>query len=194
MHRLSHHFSPSLLTLVDPTTSRNPDIEIITSTTTYHTFPRPERFLSVHSATHKCKERFVGVQADLENVLRELGFGYRAGFIMNTLKCLIDENGGEVAVRVERGETDDEAVKRVGEAIERFLISLREDETIVTNVENKKAKKSTSKGKGREKENVRQKGEDRWRRELLKFKGVGRKVADCIGLMSLDRVSDGYRV
>lgn len=106
---------------------------------------------------------------------------------MNTLKCLIDENGGEVAVRVEKGETDDEAVKRVGEAIERFLISLREDETIVTNVENKKAKKSTSKGKGREKENVRQKGEDRWRRELLKFKGVGRKVADCIGLMSLDR-------
>ncbi len=36
-------------------------------------------------------------------------------------------------------------------------------------------------------------GEERWRKELLRFKGVGRKVADCIGLMSLDRVSGTLR-
>ncbi len=199
MHRLSHHFSHPLLTLVDPPVSSDSDdgdssdTKLIASTTTYHLFPRPERFLAVHDVKGKSEDRFVGVQDDLESILRDLGFGYRAGFIMNTLRCLVDEQCGDDDLKVVSGEGDDEAVKRVGEVIERFLISLRERERMVVVSASEKrevGKKSSIKGKGKEKEEVVQvKGDERWRRELLKFKGVGRKVADCIGLMSLDRVS-----
>jgi N-glycosylase/DNA lyase len=41
---------------------------------------------------------------------------------------------------------------------------------------------------------LRQMSTEDAREELLKFVGVGRKVADCVLLMSLDKVSGSLRV
>lgn len=84
MHRLSKHFSPPLLTL------GNPDG---LATTTYHTFPDPHL-----------------LPRQLERVLREMGFGYRAGFIessLETLRAQFGDNPGEVEVGLHKWRTSD---------------------------------------------------------------------------------------
>lgn len=69
MHRLSEVFSPPLLRLPTPTE----DDEIV-----YHLFPPPDV-----------------LPVQLEAKLREMGFGYRAGFIESTLATLRAEFGSE---------------------------------------------------------------------------------------------------
>lgn len=95
MHRLSTHFSPLLLTLSNPTSFTSPTLtadepcpgeeEDTPTTTTYHLFPAPHL-----------------LPAKLEQTLRELGFGYRAGFIESTLATLRAEFG-ESEGEVEKG-------------------------------------------------------------------------------------------
>jgi hypothetical protein len=75
MHRLCQNFSPPLLTLDDPD-----DL----GSTTYHPFPRPEDF-----------------PTPLETILREMGFGYRAGFIEASIATLKEEFGD--AGRIQQG-------------------------------------------------------------------------------------------
>lgn len=127
---------------------------------TYHLFPRPLDLLRIADGTNTVEQ--------LEATLRGLGFGYRAGFISSSLNSLISAHGtpderaaiGVPASEVEDGETVDT------QGVEAFLHSLR---------------------RGGAKHPVSGE-EDKWRGKLLALKGVGRKVADCIGLMSLDRV------
>lgn len=85
MHRLGTHFSPPLLALSNPLSEDNPvagpslgSAELESCSTTYHPFPAPHL-----------------LPADLEQTLRELGFGYRAGFIESSLATLRAEFGGE---------------------------------------------------------------------------------------------------
>jgi N-glycosylase/DNA lyase len=115
VQNLCRHYSAPLLSMPDPS---DPLVQV-----QYHPFPPP----SVLAAP------------DVENTLRDLGFGYRAKFIQRTAKMLVDAHG-------------------TGASAEKFLASLRSATT-----------------------------EDA-REELLKFMGVGRKVADCVLLMSLDKV------
>lgn len=86
MHRLGTHFSPPLLTLPDPAHDAPPaagpstppptaDSDVPT-TTTYHLFPAPHLLPVV-----------------LEQTLRDIGFGYRAGFIESSLATLRTEFG-----------------------------------------------------------------------------------------------------
>jgi hypothetical protein len=65
MHKLSYNLSPALLTLQDSTGS-----------TTYHPFPSPHQWPDAS-----------------EPLLRELGFGYRAGFLESSLATLRTEFG-----------------------------------------------------------------------------------------------------
>lgn len=131
MHKLSIHFSPPLLTLSNPLPPPPSSDESSTiplsddpgPITTYYAFP-PAHLLPVQ----------------METLLRELGFGYRANFIESSLATLRAEFG--------IGEGD----------VERGLMSLRNGKL----------------------EDVREK--------LISLKGVGRKVADCVMLMCLDRV------
>uniref|UniRef100_A0A7S3CP34 DNA-(apurinic or apyrimidinic site) lyase n=1 Tax=Strombidium rassoulzadegani TaxID=1082188 RepID=A0A7S3CP34_9SPIT len=74
-----------------------------------------------------------------EQELRDLGFGYRAGFIVKSVQ-IIKENGGEEWLRAMRADK-----------------SLKDSERI---------------------DNIREK--------LVSLRGVGRKVADCIMLFSMD--------
>jgi N-glycosylase/DNA lyase len=87
MHRLSQHFSEPLLTLSDPSIPSLPSPDVKAEedgsgepspTTTYHLFPPPH-----------------ALPAKLETILRELGFGYRAGFIESSLATLRAEFGAE---------------------------------------------------------------------------------------------------
>jgi N-glycosylase/DNA lyase len=94
---------------------------------TYYNFPAPHL---LPSAT----------DPKFEPLLRELGFGYRAGFITSTLDTLRQEFGSEP-----------------GE-IEAVLESWR----------------AMSANEARDK--------------FVNLKGVGRKVADCVMLMSCDKV------
>jgi N-glycosylase/DNA lyase len=112
---LCRHYSAPLLSMPDPS---DPLVQV-----QYHPFPPPSALAA----------------PDVENTLRDLGFGYRAKFIQRTAKMLVDAHG-------------------TGALAEKFLASLRSATT-----------------------------EDA-REELLKFMGVGRKVADCVLLMSLDKV------
>ncbi|KAJ9113962.1 hypothetical protein QFC19_000158 [Naganishia cerealis] len=106
----------------------------------------------------------------LQQILRDLGFGYRAGFISSSLQTLVTAHGtteernllGIPASSVDQ-ETDHDGV-------ETFLLSLRQCATYNGN--------GTCSDSGTA---------QRWRNELLRLKGVGRKVADCVGLMSLDQ-------
>ncbi|PSR94115.1 hypothetical protein PHLCEN_2v4543 [Hermanssonia centrifuga] len=122
---LCQQFSPPLLKLPPPHVQS--DDECIT--TTYHAFPRP----SVLAAP------------EVSNVLRSLGFGYRAAFIQRTAKMLVDAQGISTLSTVSL------------EPAELWLRTLRKMNTAEARV------------------------------ELLKFVGVGRKVADCVLLMSLDK-------
>lgn len=159
MQRISQHFTSPLLTLSDPPPAISTDesLQFLPSETSYHLFPPPSALFEVANGS-------VRVASDLDEVLRGLGFGYRAGFIVHTISLLLNQRGGDRQVGTR--ETDVKAMSRVSGAIENFLVSLRLDPACLP-------------------------GEERpdWHKELLKFKGVGRKVADCIGLMSLDRVS-----
>jgi N-glycosylase/DNA lyase len=102
MHRLGTHFSPPLLTLLNPIDevsvpgpSSSPPIE---STTTYHLFPAPHLLPEV-----------------LEQTLREIGFGYRAGFIESSLATLRAEFGaqpGDIEHGLEGWRTSDVDVVR----------------------------------------------------------------------------------
>jgi N-glycosylase/DNA lyase len=111
----------------------------------------------------------------LETTLGSLGFGYRAGFISSSLSTLISSHGTpEERTAIGMPEVSSASTLAEGEVgmgdtqgVEMFLHSLRRG-----------GAKYPVVGE-----------EDRWRGELLALKGVGRKVADCIGLMSLDRVS-----
>jgi endonuclease III len=137
----------------------------------------------------------VVVRPDLEATLKQLGFGYRAGFITHTLARLLDRQGDSLMVDVDGGESDVDAVDRIGASIELFLTGLREREAASEAQEVEVEDEVDVSGKGGAKkcrQRVRRPPkhvDERWRAELQSFKGVGRKVADCIGLMSLDRVS-----
>lgn len=90
MHRLSTHFSSPLLSLPTPGAipppPSDPAADIAegadsalhdpTPLTTYHLFPTAASLAPV------------GEEASLEPVLRELGFGYRAGFLASSLATL----------------------------------------------------------------------------------------------------------
>ncbi|KAL7410520.1 DNA glycosylase [Mrakia frigida] len=115
----ARHFSPPLLSYPSPPASSSSSSSPSPEPTTYHPFPPPSAFAS----------------PSVVPILRDLGFGYRAGFIQRTAAMLVEEH-------VEP---------------EEWLRELRESET----------------AKARE--------------ELLRFLGVGRKVADCVLLMSLDK-------
>jgi len=105
---------------------------------------------------------------------------------------LLKRQGDSRVFNVDGGESELDAIKMVGASVEIFLLGLRQPEVpdegnhlrLQANVEQNE--KVTPK---RRQANVSQpkQVEERWRAELLSFKGVGRKVADCIGLMSLDR-------
>jgi N-glycosylase/DNA lyase len=95
MLRLGTHFSPPLLTLPDPAHDAPPaagpstppptaDSDLPT-TTTYHLFPAPHLLPVV-----------------LEQILRDIGFGYRAGFIESSLATLRADFGDEPG-DIERG-------------------------------------------------------------------------------------------
>jgi hypothetical protein len=139
----------------------------------------------------------VVVRPDLETTLKQLGFGYRAGFITHTVARLLDRQGNSLMVDLDDGESDVDAVDRIGASIEMFLTGLRgrEAATEAQEVEVEVEGEVDVSGKGGAKKGRQSvqrpptRVEERWRTELQSFKGVGRKVADCIGLMSLDRVS-----
>lgn len=122
---LCKQYSPPLLSLEHPFLPK----EILT----YHPFPSPSALA----------DPSVGSQ------LRDLGFGYRAGFVQRTAKMLVDTHGSS-------------KLTTHGQPLEASEIWLRQLRNVST-------------------ENARQ--------ELLKFIGVGRKVADCVLLMSLDKVT-----
>ncbi|BEJ10472.1 hypothetical protein CcaverHIS641_0705070 [Cutaneotrichosporon cavernicola] len=111
MHRLCERFSSPLLALDHP----SEEGEIV-----YRLFPGPEAFPT----------------KGLEPILRELGFGYRAGFLDATLDVLRSEGPVVEALNAMRG----------GD-----LADIRE--------------------------------------RLVRLKGIGKKVADCIGLMCMDQPS-----
>lgn len=113
MHRLCERFSRPLLTLDHP---NDPNEGV-----TYRLFPAPADF----------------PEEGLEPILRELGFGYRAGFLDATLATL----------------------RADGPVIE-MLDGMRGGDLAKT------------------------------REQLVRLKGIGKKVADCIGLMCMDQVSD----
>lgn len=133
MHRLSTHFSPPLLSLptlgVPPPPPRDPNADIAedpqgvdsalhdpTPLTTYHSFPSASSLAEA------------GAEATLEPVLRELGFGYRAGFIASSLATVRDRFGageGEVerglmGLRCAEGEGD-----KVVDEVREVLIGLK---------------------------------------------------------------------
>ncbi|KAK7020540.1 DNA glycosylase [Favolaschia claudopus] len=116
VHALCKHYSAPLVAVSD---SSDP---LSDAQLHYHPFPTPSALAA----------------PGVENRLRTLGFGYRAKFIQQTAKMLIDTHGSD-------------------HLVEQFLAGLRNSST----------------------EDARQ--------ELLKFMGVGRKVADCVLLMSLDK-------
>lgn len=97
----------------------------------------------------------------LEQTLRELGFGYRARFIAEAVRTLVCAHGTEE----ERRLLGEEAPAVPAGELER---DVRGVEAFLISLRADEAA---------------------WRAELLALQGVGRKVADCIGLMSLDRVS-----
>ncbi|KLT45667.1 DNA glycosylase [Cutaneotrichosporon oleaginosum] len=111
MHRLCERFSPPLLALDSPAGEEK---------VVYRLFPQPSAF----------------PEEGLELILRELGFGYRAGFLDATLAVLRAE----------------------GPVIE-TLEALRGGDLATT------------------------------RERLVRLKGIGKKVADCIGLMCMDQPS-----
>ncbi len=93
MHRLCTHFSPPLITLENPDGS---------GTTTYHAFPPPHTWPS-----------------ELEQLLRKMGFGYRAGFIessLTTLRAQFGDRAGDVEAGL-----DSWRAKDVNEVRERLL-------------------------------------------------------------------------
>ena len=154
MHKLQAHYSPVLLSLphpeLDPLTTTaipiGPDeqpLEVEPGEIEYRSFPPPSALIS---------------DPHLDQTLRALGFGYRAGFIVSSLGLLVAEHGSPDLGEGSEGGT------RTTRGVKAFLEGLR-----------------------REGEDQEQ-GMD-WRTELIRLKGVGRKVADCIGLMSMDKVS-----
>ncbi|KAJ9101727.1 hypothetical protein QFC21_003066 [Naganishia friedmannii] len=176
MHRLCYHFSPLLLTLPAPGYSTQPETEgDIVPYISYHLFPRPIDLL--HRSVPAEKEEGADVDEKslidrLQQTLRELGFGYRAGFISSALQTLVAAHGTpeeRSLLGLPRSMHDGE----MGDGgVEAFLMSLRQGRVSVGDVG------------GSENESTQ-----RWRAELLRLKGVGRKVADCIGLMSLDQAN-----
>jgi N-glycosylase/DNA lyase len=91
----------------------------------YHLFPQPAAF----------------PDEGLEAILRDLGFGYRAGFLDATL-----------------------AVLRAEGPVVEALDAMRGGELATT------------------------------RERLVRLKGIGKKVADCIGLMCMDQVRNGWQL
>ncbi|KAJ9116932.1 hypothetical protein QFC22_004590 [Naganishia vaughanmartiniae] len=175
VHRLCYHFSPLLFTLPAPGYPTNGEMEgDIVPFTSYHLFPRPIDLLR-HSAPAPQEAGTTDVDPKivvdrLQQTLRDLGFGYRAGFISSSLQMLVTAHGSPE----ERGllglprDMEDVQVDECG--VEAFLMSLRRGCAL------------DGDGGG-----LKSEGGKRWRTELLRLKGVGRKVADCIGLMSLDQ-------
>lgn len=114
-----------------------------------------------------------------EEDLRKLGTGYRAKFIKNSAATL-EELGGLpwlLALRKGRPETPD-AVPEVAPEIE----GEAEDEAAA-----KKPKKSPKGGKAKAKANVVLCDRLWVQDQLQRFPGVGRKVADCVAVFSLDQ-------
>ncbi|KAH8081551.1 DNA glycosylase, partial [Filobasidium floriforme] len=131
LHKLQAHFSPVLLTLPHP----GPEALANASASAIPVGPEEQPL-------------------ELETQDTEYRFGYRAGFIVNSLALLVAEHGN---TDLGEGTVEGTITTR---GVQAFLRSLRyEDEE--------------ERGK--------------WRTELIRLKGVGRKVADCIGLMSMDK-------
>ena len=120
---LCTHFSQPLFVRV-PSSSASSSSSPEHDYETYHPFPPPSALADESTV----------------EALKALGFGYRAKYIQQTAKMLVDAHGDEDG------------------AAEAFLMGLRKEST------------------------------ERAREELLRFMGVGRKVADCVLLMSLDKV------
>lgn len=129
---------------------------------TYHLFPSPADLLAACEPSEVTARSVAPDFARLDARLRELGFGYRAGFIASTLRTLWEAHGSDAdRQRLSSVFSPPDTSDRLG--IERHLASLRQKSPRPADDEPL-----------------------RWRSELLSFKGVGRKVADCIGLMALD--------
>ena len=156
LHKLQDHYSPVLLTLPHPTGgAASPHaITLDTAALTVQAGPN-EAPLETDSTAYRLFPPPSALARDpnLDQTLRLLGFGYRAGFIVSSLGLLITEHGSPAL-----GECEEDGL-RTAHGVKAFLQSLR---TVPA-------------------------GD--WRKELIRLKGVGRKVADCIGLMSMDRVS-----
>ncbi|RLN70993.1 hypothetical protein BBJ28_00002493 [Nothophytophthora sp. Chile5] len=96
-----------------------------------------------------------------ETTLRALGFGYRAPFIVKTAKQLQTLGGTS------------------------YLHRIRDS----VGVESKLKKPKVKQAEDEEKENQKQvTSYDTYQEQLMVFTGVGRKVADCVALFSLERL------
>jgi N-glycosylase/DNA lyase len=90
MHRLSRHYTPALATLPLPGHfGSEAEENDISEYTTYHLFPRPHDLLRQSHDPAKPEE----TEDRLQQTLRELGFGYRAGFISSSVRTLVLAHG-----------------------------------------------------------------------------------------------------
>lgn len=164
LHKLCYHYSPLLLSLPHP--SLDP------GSTADPSFIIPDPSISINEAPVERPPEdtryhlFPGpedlyVDAELETTLRGLGFGYRAGFISSSLGMMVAEHGLGASSNPSIANAEGGGGSKGNLGVRGFLKSLRE-------------------GEG-----------EAWKAELMRLKGVGRKVADCVGLMSMDRVSRG---
>jgi N-glycosylase/DNA lyase len=107
------------------------------------------------------------LKAATEDELRQLGFGYRAKFIISTRDQLLNLNGEEYLMNLRHGHY-------LQENYSKQQITIKEE-----NSDHKTDEKKHQKCNNNTYHVVQE--------ELLQFSGIGRKVADCIALFSLDQ-------
>lgn len=161
VQNLCTHFSPRLLShaAID-----------------YHPFPSPHAL-----ATDGVEEK-----------LRNLGFGYRARYIHQTAKMLCEL----CPVQVEGADTSLRVLREIQDP--RQFVKKEDDKPLVKVEEENKPNNVKSEGDGITPTalsvhaylaSLRSTDYHTARSELLKFQGIGPKVADCILLMSLDQAA-----